>query len=54
MQADLSDINLPASLAVETKDFILKLLKKKPEERMSAETALYHPLITGYIDSDME
>ena len=54
MQADISDINIPASVPNETKDFIHRLLRKNPEERMSADEALAHPLIEKYLDEEMD
>lgn len=53
-QADFSDISLPANLPNETKDFIGKLIRKNPDQRMSAEEALAHDLITKYYDQDLD
>lgn len=49
----MSDINLPGALPFETRDFICKMLIKNPEERMSADAALEHFLITKYYDEDL-
>jgi len=35
----------------EVKDFIMKLLRKNPEDRMSLEDALSHPFITNHLKS---
>ena len=48
IKTDSSDICLPGNIPIETQDFITRLLKKNPEERMSAEEALSHPLILKY------
>lgn len=48
IKADISDLHIPSSVPPETMDFISKMLKKIPEERMSAEEALTHPLISKY------
>lgn len=37
INADLSDINLPQTLPNETKDFIGRLIRKNPQERMNAQ-----------------
>ena len=31
------------------KDFIKKILRKKPQDRMTLEEALQHPFITKYV-----
>lgn len=42
------DLKFPKYLSSEVKDFISKLLTKKPEDRMSLEQALSHPWIRKY------
>lgn len=37
----------------EAKDFILKIMKKKPEERMEIRDMLRHPFITKYQDQKL-
>jgi aurora kinase len=42
------DLKFPRYLSEEVKDFITKLLIKKPEKRMSLKDALNHPWIKKY------
>ena len=47
------EINFPEYVDVseEAKDFILRIMKKKPEERMEMREILRHPFITKYAKS---
>ena len=47
------EINFPEYVDVsdEAKDFILGIMKKKPEERMEMREILRHPFITKYAKS---
>jgi aurora kinase len=42
------DLKFPRALSEDVKDFIRRLLIKKPEDRMSLEEALEHPWIKKY------
>jgi aurora kinase len=42
------DLKFPRALSEDVKDFIRRLLIKKPEDRMSLEEALQHPWIKKY------
>lgn len=45
------EINFPDYVDVtdEAKDFILKIMKKKPEERMEMKQIMRHPFIMKYL-----
>jgi len=45
------EINFPEYVDVtdEAKDFILNIMKKKPEERMEMKQIMRHPFITKYL-----
>jgi serine/threonine protein kinase len=45
------DLKFPRYLSEEVKDFITKLLIKKPENRMSLTDALSHPWIRKYLQN---
>jgi serine/threonine protein kinase len=49
----LTDISIPSNLSTEGKEFIGRLIRKSPEDRLSAEEALKSPLITQYFDEDL-
>ena len=47
--AKLSDLKFPENIPIsnEAKDFIIKLLQKKPDKRMSIRQANNHPFIAN-------
>ncbi len=48
IQVDASTINYPDYFTAEAVDFIGRLIKKDPKERMDMQVALKHPFITKY------
>lgn len=45
---DVSTLNYPDYFTPDASDFIGRLIKKNPKERMDMQVALRHPFLTKY------